>query len=131
MSRRTGGTENQGNSGSDRMSRLSSQWDCLSERSMNKEAAAKLPLLLYSLCRTEAPSKYKMQLPAGFVASKVISVFVCTYEFLVVLLALVVDSSFRNGGFCTVVKPVPRPGSTAASSAGRHPVRTRDDQIPD
>jgi len=44
MSRRTDGTENQGNSGSDRMSRLSSQWDCLSERSMNKEAAAKLPL---------------------------------------------------------------------------------------
>jgi hypothetical protein len=37
---------------------------------MNKEAAAKLPLfLLYSLLQPKAPSKYKMQLPAGFVAS--------------------------------------------------------------
>ena len=49
-----GGTENQGNSGSGRMSRLSSQWDCLSERSMNKEAAAKLPLLTLLLVAAES-----------------------------------------------------------------------------
>ena len=53
MSRRTGGTENQGNSGSDRMLRLSSQWDCLSERSINKEAAAKLLLFTLLLMASE------------------------------------------------------------------------------
>jgi hypothetical protein len=63
-----GQNRNQGNSGSERKSRLLSQWDCLSERSINKGAAAKLPLFT-SLRKSPAVSvKGKMQLAAAFPA---------------------------------------------------------------
>lgn len=65
-----GRDRNQGNSGSERKSRLSSQWDCLSERSINK---GRLKPPLFYLLTSKSPGtspKCKMQLAAGFPASK-------------------------------------------------------------
>jgi len=65
MSRRPGGTDNQGNSGSERRSRLSSQWDCLSEEVDLNEGAAEEAASFFAPRQGWRLIQDKMQLAAG------------------------------------------------------------------